>query len=197
MKLVVINLKVFAVLVAVCVASHAMAATDIKLRERVVSRGSLVRLSDVAEIATPDRQQARLLGALPLMPAPAPGTGRFLRAREIQDMLSAQGVDVGALRFAGAARVEIVPGDGRADSSNVIQVSGEMQTVERAAPMNRHAAILAGVDSGHASAPVSLDEMRASDLRKQVKSLIANYLNTKTGKTQPWKVECELVDREL
>src|SRR6185295_1717437 len=87
------NLKsVSAMLVAFCVTSHALAATDVKLREKVAPHGSVVRLDDVAEIATADRQQARQLGALPLMPAPAPGTERFLRTREIQDMLSAQGV---------------------------------------------------------------------------------------------------------
>ena len=85
-----------------------MAATDIKLRERVVPRGSVVRLSDVAEIATPDRQQARQLACVAVDAGSGTGTERFLRTREIQDMLSAQGVDVGVLRFAGAAQVEIV-----------------------------------------------------------------------------------------
>ena len=66
------NLKsIGAVLVAVCAASHALAAIDVKLRDKVAPHGSVVRLGDVAEIATADRQQARQLGSLPLMPAPA------------------------------------------------------------------------------------------------------------------------------
>jgi flagellar basal body P-ring formation protein FlgA len=188
---------IFAVLVAVCVASHAIAATDIKLREHVAPHGSVVRLGDVAEIATPDRQQARQLGALPLMPAPAPGTERFLRTREIQDMLSAQGVDVGALRFVGSGQVVIAAAEGRAISTNVIQVSGETRTEERATPMNRHAAILAGTNAEPKATPIPPDEARASEIRQQVTTIVANYLNVKTGKVQPWKVECDLADRDL
>src|ERR1700704_6715801 len=125
MKLFANNLnRVFVVLVATGLVSQALAAVDIKLRERVAPHGSVVRLGDVAEIATADRQQARQLASLPLMPAPAPGTERFLRTREIQDMLSAQGVDIGSLRFVGAAQVVIAAADG-ARTSNVVQVSGE------------------------------------------------------------------------
>jgi flagella basal body P-ring formation protein FlgA len=189
------NLKsVSAMLVTFCVTSHALAAVDVKLRERVAPHGSVVRLGDVAEIATADRQQARQLGSLPLMPAPAPGTERFLRTREIQDMLSAQGVDVGALRFVGAQQVVIAAADG-ARTSNVVQVSAETEILQRATPMNRHAAILAGADTERTSAPI--DETRASGIRTQLTNIIANYLNVKTGKVQLWKVECDLADRDL
>src|SRR6476620_12421082 len=111
-----------------CITSSVSAAVDVKLRDRVAPHGSVGRLGDVAEIASADREQARQLGSLPLMPAPAPGTERFLRTREIQDMLAAQGVDVGALRFAGAAQVVVAAADGSTTSSNVVQVSGEMRT---------------------------------------------------------------------
>jgi flagellar basal body P-ring formation protein FlgA len=196
MKLAAKNLKcVGAMLVAFCVTSHALAAVDVKLREKVAPHGSVVRLGDVAEIATADRQQARQLGSLPLMPAPAPGTERFLRTREIQDMLSAQGVDVGALRFVGAQQVVIAAADGTRTSSKVVQVSGETEISQRATPMNRHAAILAGADTERTSSPI--DETRASEIRTQLTSIIANYLNAKTGKAQLWKVECDLADREL
>jgi flagella basal body P-ring formation protein FlgA len=190
------NLKsVSAMLVAFCVTSHALAATDVKLREKVAPHGSVVRLDDVAEIATADRQQARQLGALPLMPAPAPGTERFLRTREIQDMLSAQGVDVGALRFVGAQQVAIAAADGARTSSNVVQAIAETEIPQRATPMNRHAAILAGADAERTLAPI--DETRASGIREQLTNIIANYLNVKTGKVQLWKVECDLADRDL
>lgn len=174
-----------------------MAAVDVKLRERVAPHGSVVRLGDVAEIATADRQQARQLGSLPLMPAPAPGTERFLRTREIQDMLSAQGVDVSALRFVGAVQVKIAAADGSSTSSNVVQVSGETRTGGRVKATNRHAAILAGADTERAPAQLPLDEARAGEIRNQLTSTVANYLNVKTGKVQPWKVECDVADREL
>ena len=196
MKLAAKNLKIVgAMLVAFCVTSHALAAVDVKLREKVAPHGSVVRLGDVAEIATADRQQARQLGSLPLMPAPAPGTERFLRTREIQDMLSAQGVDVGGLRFVGAQLVVVAAADGVRASSNVVQASAETEVPQRVAPMNRHAAILAGADTERTSAPI--DEARASGIRTQLTNIIANYLNVKTGKVQLWKVECDLADRDL
>jgi flagella basal body P-ring formation protein FlgA len=180
-----------------CTTSSVSAAVDVKLRERVAPYGSVVRLGDVAEIASPDRQQARQLGSLPLMPAPAPGTERFLRTREIQDMLSAQGVDIGALRFVGAVQVVVAAADGAKASSNVIQVSGETRTGERVAPMNQHAAILAGVATEPALSKLSVDEFRATEIRDQLKNIVTNYLNMKAGKVQPWKVECDLSDREI
>jgi flagella basal body P-ring formation protein FlgA len=154
-------------------------------------------LGDVAEIATADRQQARQLGSLPLMPAPAPGTERFLRTREIQDMLSAQGVDIGALRFVGAVQVVVAAADGARASSNVVQVSGETRTGGRVAPMNQHAAILAGVATEPALSKLSVDEFRATEIRDQLKNIVTNYLNMKAGKVQPWKVVCDLSDREI
>ena len=82
-------------------------AVDVKLRERVVPKSSVVRLGDVAEISSADRQQARQLAAVPLMPAPAPDTERFLRKREVADMLAANGVELGEIRFDGAEQVAI------------------------------------------------------------------------------------------
>jgi flagella basal body P-ring formation protein FlgA len=198
MKLVVNSLKcVSAVLVVLCMANHVLAAIDVKLRERAASHGSVVRLGDVAEIGTMDKQQARQLGSLPLMPAPAPGTERFLRTREIQDMLSAQGVDLGDLRFAGAAQVVVAAADGSRASSDVVQISSETRIGEHAKPMNQHAAILAGVAPEQALSQLSADETRANEIRQQLKSIVGNYLNVKTGKAQTWKVGCDPTDREI
>jgi flagella basal body P-ring formation protein FlgA len=201
MKLPVSNVKVLiAVLVAMCVAGQARAAIDVKLRERVAPRGSVIRVCDVAEIVTADRQQARQLAALPLMPAPAPGTEQFLRSREIQDMLSAQGVDLALLHFSGAGQVTIAAADAPQATSGVIQASAEERTGGRVAPLNRHAAILAAATGEQPIAPPStpaVDDAHAKEIREQVVSIISNYLNAKTGKVQVWKVDCELVDREL
>jgi flagella basal body P-ring formation protein FlgA len=182
--------------IAVGAACKATAAVDVRLRERIAPHGAVVRLGDVAEIATVDRQQARQLGSLPLMPAPAPGTERFLRTREIQDMLSAQGVDVGGLRFAGAEQVVIAAADGAGSSVNDEIRRKETRIVERVTPMNRHAAILAGAVTEQRP-PVQLDESRVKELRERMASIVANYLNGKTGKVQQWKIECDLADLEL
>lgn len=93
---------VFATLAAV----DALAA-DVLLREQLTPTGPVVRLGDVAEItrATPD-EAARLL-AMPLMPAPAPGTSQVVRGQQIRELLTAMGVDLAELRFGGATRVAI------------------------------------------------------------------------------------------
>jgi flagellar basal body P-ring formation protein FlgA len=198
MKLAAKNLKrVFAVLVAVCVASEAIAAVDVKLRDRVAPHGSVVRLGDVAEIVTADRQQARRLGSLPLMPAPAPGTERFLRTREIQDMISAQGADLAGLRFIGAEQVLIAAESTAATSSKVVQASAEIPTDRQVKPMNLHAAVLAGTAPEQTASQIPLDETRAAEIRMELTGVIANYLKIKTGKAHAWKVECDLADREL
>ncbi len=93
-----------AMLVVVSSVAASAAKVEVKLRERVAPKSSVVRLGDVAEIVVADRQLARQLAAVPLMPAPAPETERFLRKQEIADMLAANGVKMDDLRFDGAAR---------------------------------------------------------------------------------------------
>src|SRR5262245_18411744 len=85
-------------LMGYCVAAG---ATDVRLRDRVTSDSSVVRLGDVAEIKADNVEEQRRLGRLLLMPAPAPGTQRFLQQREIQDLLAAHGEDVSQVRIAG------------------------------------------------------------------------------------------------
>jgi flagella basal body P-ring formation protein FlgA len=178
-------------------ASTVSAAVNVKLRDRAAPHGSVVRLSDVAEIGTADKQQARQLSSLPLMPAPAPGTERFLRKREIQDMLSAQGVDGGDFHFAGAAQVIVAAADGGKTSSDIVPASAETRMGEHAKRINQHAAILAGIGSEQALSQLSVDEYRATEIREQLKNIVANYLNVKTGKVQTWKVGCDPTDREI
>src|SRR6186713_994953 len=82
-------------------------ATNVTLRERVVPKASVVRLGDVANITSADRQEARRLAAVPLMPAPAPGTERHLRKREVADMIAASGIELSDIRFDGSERVSV------------------------------------------------------------------------------------------
>ena len=76
---------------------------------RRARRARVVRLGDVAKIKSDDEQEAKRLAAIPLLPAPAPGRQRFIRMREIQDLLAAQGEDMSALNFSGELMVEIAP----------------------------------------------------------------------------------------
>ena len=183
-------LSAVAALVAVDAASISAAEISVTLRQQAVPHGSVVRLGDVAEIATADRQQELQLGALPLMPAPARGTERFLRMREIQDMLAAQGVEVGEMKFSGAEQVAVALADARTISDSNVK-----QTALQKKPMNWHAAILAGRSvEGPAT---KLDDERAKTLRQGLAAIIAKYVSVKTGKADAWKVDCDVSDHEL
>jgi flagella basal body P-ring formation protein FlgA len=167
------------------------ATIDVVLHERVAAAAPVIRLGDVARIVTADRQRARKLSSLLLMPAPAPGTQRFLRKREVEDLLAAHGEDLSQLRLDGATQVAITthPVSGGNDERRPIAAQNA------AAPMNRHAAILAGYTEpiGN-SQPAKLVD---NDLREEVKRIISNYVVEKTGEAAEWRVTCEVSARYL
>ncbi len=169
--------------------STASAAIDVRLRARVQTSGSMVRLGDVAEIVAVDRERGRELAAIALMPAPAPGTQRFVPRRTIEDLLAAQGIDQRELQFDGATQVAIAsPGDGWNSADDA---SGSPAGVA----MNRHAAVLAG-QSGKASV-VALSADRAAKLREELRRIIESYLSDKAGRVGQWRVTCDVADRHL
>jgi flagella basal body P-ring formation protein FlgA len=161
-------------------------AVDVTLRERVAPKSSVVRLGDVAEISSADRQQVRQLAAVPLMPAPAPDTARFLRKREIADMLAANGIELADIRFGGAEQVAVGAQAG-------VQMAVAFEDADNA-PGNRHAAILAG-GQVTAAAP-QLDETQAKEMRDRFGRVVGEYLKAKTGKADS-QIECKLTDRQL
>ncbi len=81
-------------------------AGEIVLRSKAAVRVSIVRLSDLAEVKGSEGDQSELLAAMPLMPAPAAGSTRFLRAAEVRDLLVARGVNLSGWRIVGADAVE-------------------------------------------------------------------------------------------
>ncbi len=66
-----------------------------------------MRLGDVADIYVTDETQRNALRAIELCPTPPAGSSRFLRAREIQELLVLRGVNLGEHRLSGASQVEI------------------------------------------------------------------------------------------
>jgi flagella basal body P-ring formation protein FlgA len=166
------------------------AAVNVELRERVAPHASVVRLADVADVTAADRQVARKLAATPLMPLPASGTERFLTVREIQDMLAVQGVDIGDVRFGGAAQVAITAAD---DGEIVARSAKPSRPTDPV--MNRHAAILSGATIARPAS--TRDDARSVELRQLLKATITNYLNTKSGKIAAWKIELDVADLEL
>jgi len=71
------------------------------------SQGPVVRLGEVAKIFAADRREADSLGAIELVPAPSPGQQRFLRLREIQDILILRGANLAAHSFSGSNQVMV------------------------------------------------------------------------------------------
>jgi flagella basal body P-ring formation protein FlgA len=106
--------------------SVAARGAEIMLRETAVLRGSIVRLGDVAEIVSTDADQVAELAAIPLLPAPAPGTQAFLSISQVRDLLTANAVNVGLVQIHGAATVAI---SAAAVNSPKPIVSGDIATV--------------------------------------------------------------------
>jgi flagella basal body P-ring formation protein FlgA len=146
-----------------------------------------VRLGDVAEVASADRTQGRQLASIPLMPAPPPGTDRFLSKREVADLLAAHGYDLGEFQFAGAEQIAI---------SVLAAEPSNKDVATRSQPMNRHAAILASHVDGRP--PVADDEsMVVKKNRDGLNRTIASYLETQTGRSEGWQVSCDMPQRQL
>ncbi len=83
------------------------AAAEIQLRAQAQPGGRVVVLGDVATVYAANEQEARQLEAVELLPSPAPGDRRYLRLREVQDLLRAQGVNLVPHRFSGSGQVVI------------------------------------------------------------------------------------------
>jgi flagella basal body P-ring formation protein FlgA len=184
------NLNLAIAFLTACGFAQPTLAVDVKLRERVVISTSVVRLRDVAEITAADRAQGRELAAVPLMPLPAPGTQRFLRKREVADLLAAHGVDLRQIDFVGADQIEVVAASVVASVRPSEDLSDEKSNI-----VNQHAAILAGGKVEPALLP--FDEERAEKLRDELRALIASYINSKAGNQEPRRVEFDVADRYL
>jgi flagella basal body P-ring formation protein FlgA len=170
--------------------SHSLAATTITLQERVSMRSSVVRLGDVATIGTADRTNARQLATIPLLPAPAPGTERYLLKREVADLLEANGLNLKEIEFAGADRVEICAPSELAVSRTEISAGGNNIT-----PLNHHAALLSGAAGANSTA--TLGAARADELRDEMCRLITDYVDVKTGQPGGYRVVCNVDERYL
>jgi len=80
---------------------------EIRLRGECQPAGSLVRLSDLADITAVEADQAATLGELELFPVPPRGQNRVIRSREVQDALSLLGLNLAEHRFSGASQTRV------------------------------------------------------------------------------------------
>jgi flagella basal body P-ring formation protein FlgA len=82
-------------------------AAEIQLHSMCRADGGLVLLEDVADVLSADADEVKRLGQVDVMAAPPAGERRFVRAREIQDILASRGVNMAAHRFSGASQVTV------------------------------------------------------------------------------------------
>ncbi len=92
----------------VCLAvERPVAAAELRLKRECRAAGSLVTLRDVAEVFAASADESARLGAIELFPAPSPSGERYLRLRELEDLLLLKGVDLSGHHFSGASQVVI------------------------------------------------------------------------------------------
>lgn len=106
------------------------AAADIRLRAEAVSAGPVVTLGDVADVLANDAEQAARLRAIELFAGPAAGAQRFVRVREIQDLLLLRGVNLAEHQLSGAAQVT-VRGTDRPAHDSAVSAAEERKTISR------------------------------------------------------------------
>ncbi len=82
-------------------------AAELRLRKECQAEGPVVTFGDVAEILSNDPKQVDALAAIELFPAPAATRPRYLRLREIQDLLLLRGINLTEHRFSGSSQVTI------------------------------------------------------------------------------------------
>lgn len=110
------GVRVVLALMALACSGAALTA-EIELRREGRSEGSIVRLGDVATIRSIDSQEAAALASTELFPAPPTGQQRFVRVRELQDLLLLRGVQLQQHRLTGASQVTIRGAESRAEAS--------------------------------------------------------------------------------
>jgi flagella basal body P-ring formation protein FlgA len=82
-------------------------AAELRLRAQCTVEGPVVKLGDVAEILGADRPQADRLAAIELFAAPLAPQQRFLRIRELQDLLLLRGINLTEHSFSGSSQVAV------------------------------------------------------------------------------------------
>ncbi len=82
-------------------------AAEIRLREAARVDGSFVHLRDVADISAGQADEVESLGSIELFPAPSKGARRYLKIRELQDLLNERQVNLLRHQVTGASVVEV------------------------------------------------------------------------------------------
>ncbi len=82
-------------------------AAEIRLKPQATPARAMVALSDVADVFAADTAEAERIGGIELFPSPPAGRERFVRARELHDLLLLRGLNLADHRFSGASRITV------------------------------------------------------------------------------------------
>jgi flagella basal body P-ring formation protein FlgA len=177
-----------AAIVCTAITSGAQAAVEISLRPTAQLDKSVVRLGDVADIVADDSRRAQQLADLILMPAPAPGTERFLSKRELQDLLAAYGEDLNQVRFSGNERVRLeaaAPKLPSEDSSNV-DINHEAR---RRSAMSQ--------TSAKQNASLLPSTKQIQKLNGEIERAIREHVSARSGQSAAWRIAFDIDERYL
>lgn len=172
-----------------------VSAADIVLQKVVAPRSTVVRLGDVAKINSNDRQEIERLSTIPLFAAPAPGRTRFIRMREVQDLVAGRGEDMNALDFSGERVVEIAP-PVVADPASQSQLdrravwAGTSTVVATSAP-----AAADPTESKRTEA--RLTDAQALEAENYIKRAVVEHLNRSTGRRIDWQLVINVSPADL
>lgn len=98
-----------ALLVGVIMSPNApVESAEIRFHSDCVPAGNLVRLGDVADIVTDDKQLATSLAVVELFPAPAAGDRLVVTAREICDRLELKRINLAPHLVGGARKINVL-----------------------------------------------------------------------------------------
>jgi len=171
-------------------------AADVVLQKVVALEGPVVRLGDVAKIKSDDPQEAARLATLPLMPAPGPGRRRFVRMREVQDLVVAHGEELRALNFRGELIVEV-------SATAVTPPATSQPTDRRAAWAGSSAASSANMNGvelavvKQAAAEPRLTDGQKLEAHNYLKRAIVEHLTRQSGRNAEWQLAFEASEANL
>jgi hypothetical protein len=126
-------IKRLLILFACCLAAASAGATEVRLRSAVNCSATVVRLGDLAEIASDDPAVAGDLASLALFPAPPAGGSRQLDRHQVRQLLVFSGIDMTKVTITGSELV-VVQTTGKA-TSRPIRGAGSATSAVRLASL--------------------------------------------------------------
>lgn len=174
-----------------------VSAAEVALLPATKPRGAVVLLGDVAKVRAANQEEAARLAAIPLVPAPRAGRQRFLRMREVQDLVAAHGEDMKALDFCGELVVEIA-------AAPVDAVAAKPKVDRRAIWAGTTVASVAGATEVGVPQPEAVRPLepeftatQTAELQQELERTIIAHLEQYAGRKADWTVAFDTNPNDL